>query len=193
MRIRRLQGSTICRWMELSLRYNRSRVLAMFYQQPNCKARKPFPNEMAFWWYFEAKLNDSDVKFKIHYKYGNARFEKKSGLPLWVTLHSQRLDLQGTVLMNFETILKHAERSGQTWTDYVFGIFFPSLALIHPRVMDWQQIFKNANYPAHLWRHQLKTLNVNISRTIKDFGKKIHRYSSFSKVYPLRQHHFFVS
>ena len=31
---------------------------------------------------FEAELNDSDVKFKIYCKYGNARFEHKSGLSL---------------------------------------------------------------------------------------------------------------
>ena len=58
--------------------------------------------------HFDAKLNDSDVKFKIYYKYGNERFEHKFGL----SLSDCTVNLQGTVLMHFETILKHAERLG---------------------------------------------------------------------------------
>ena len=37
-----------------------------------------------------------------------------------------------------------------TWTNDVFGVFFPSLALIHPRVIDLQHISKNANLPVTL-------------------------------------------
>ena len=82
----------------------RSRVSEMFYQQPKharlvscqCDAtvltttvwRKPFSKEMAFWWYLKQNWT-THVKFKIYCKYGNARFEHKSGLSLWVTLHSQ--------------------------------------------------------------------------------------------------------
>ena len=69
---------------------------------------------------FEAELNDSDVKFKIYCKYGNARFEHKS------VCHSDSewlctINLQGTLLVHFETILKHAERLGYAIQDILYG------------------------------------------------------------------------
>ena len=76
---------------------------------------------MIFW----SKLNDLDVKFKIYYKYENARFEHKSGLLLRVTLHNQRFNLQGqgTVLlaMHFEITLKHAQTLGYEIQDILYG------------------------------------------------------------------------
>ena len=106
-----LQSKTIFRWMGKSLRYS----IACVDQQPNnmqglsviaCDAnnactvterhrvKEAFSKgsgikEMAFWWYFEAILNDSDVKFKIYYKYGNGQICSSMSLTDWVTLHSQ--------------------------------------------------------------------------------------------------------
>ena len=77
---------------------DRSRVSEMFYQQPKharlvsamqilhvtavtvlyCGVKDAFYKGNGILMIFEAKLNDSDVKFKIYCKYGNARFEHKS-------------------------------------------------------------------------------------------------------------------
>ena len=46
------------------------------------------------------------------------------------------------IFLNLLSIYNLWVNLSQTWTDYVFGVFFPSLAYIRPRVMDWQQIFK---------------------------------------------------
>ena len=77
---------------------DRSRVSEMFYQQPKharlvsamqilhvtavtvlyCGVKDAFYKGNGILMIFEAELNDSDVKFKIYCKYGNARFEHKS-------------------------------------------------------------------------------------------------------------------
>ena len=73
-----------------------------------------FLKEMAFWCYFEAKLNDSDVKFKIY---------SITGMEMQDLDTNQvcTLNLQGTVLMHFESILKHAERLGYEIQDILHG------------------------------------------------------------------------
>ena len=100
--IRRLQSNTIFRWMELSLSYSiacvdqqstdnvqslpvRCNNACTVTERHRHSVKEAFSKgngikEMAFWWNFEAKLKDSDVKFKIHYKYGYARIEHKFGL-----------------------------------------------------------------------------------------------------------------
>ena len=108
--IRRLQGSTIFRWMELSLRYSiaclgnvlsttqHARLVSamqiLHVTVKRHRVKEAFSKGNGILMTFWSKLNDSDVKFKMYYKYGNARFEHKSGLSLRVTLHSQRLNLR---------------------------------------------------------------------------------------------------
>ena len=56
--------------------------------------------EMAFWWYFEAILNDSDVKFKIYFKYGNGQICMVCHVTEWLytCTVNPTVNLQGTVL-----------------------------------------------------------------------------------------------
>ena len=110
----------------------RSRVSEMFYQRPKharlvscqCDAtvlsttvwRKPFSKEMTFWWYL--KQNWTTQMSNSRYIASMEMQDLNTNLvSLWVTA----VNLQGTVLLHFETILKHAERLDYEIQDILYG------------------------------------------------------------------------